>query len=108
MRIPNEMEQDYEQRIVGHLRAIEEEISAGNITSEEARDEFLHESIDGSDILYTREAIQVLLCCRNEDAYVDQFGDDAPIRDGRIAWPLLAYCALMEDVRDRLPEWEDQ
>ena len=102
-----ELQQNYANRITGILDDMNGAIKDGVITSEEERDTWIHESIDGSDIVYRRHALEVLLCCRNEDVYVDMFGETPTIPGGHINWSALAYYAILEEVQERLPVWTD-
>jgi len=103
-----ELHQKYADRITGIMDDMEGAIADGVITSEEERDTWIHESIGGSDICYTHHAFEVLLCCRNEDAYVDVHGELPKLVVGdSIDWTALAYWALLEDVQRRLPVWTD-
>ena len=103
-----QLHQNYADRITGLLSALEDAIADGVITSEEERTTWVEETIDGSDIIWTTHALEVLLCCRNEDAYVDVHGElPKLVYEGCIDWTALAYCALLEDVERRLPTWTD-
>ena len=104
-----ELQHKYADRITGIMADMEGAIAEGVITSEEERNTWLHETIDGSDIIYTIHALEVLLCCRNEDAYVDVHGELPPLLHGTwgINWTALAYYAILEEVQERLPAWTD-
>lgn len=103
-----QLQQNYADRITGILSDLEDAIADGVITSEEGRTTWVEETIAGSDILYTTQALEVLLCCRNEDAYADMHGElPKLVYGGCVDWTALAYCALLEDVERRLPTWTD-
>jgi hypothetical protein len=108
-----ELQQNYANRITSILDDMQGAIGDGVITNEEERDTWIHESIDGSDIIYTTHALEVLLCCRNEDAYVDVHGELPGLvrldgdNYGRVDWTAFAYYAVLEDVQRRLPAWTD-
>ena len=108
-----ELHQNYADRITGILSDLEDAIADGVITSEEGRDTWIHETIDSSDIIYTTHALEVLLCCRNEDAYVDVHGELPSLirldgdKYGGVDWTAFAYYAVLEDVQSRLPAWTD-
>jgi hypothetical protein len=108
MQTPNELEQHYAQRITEILESVAAAIETGEITNEDERDTWIYESIDQSSIIYTREAIQTLLCSANENAWTDDVGSDIPMHGDRINWSALALFAMRQDVNDRLPAWEDK
>jgi hypothetical protein len=59
---------------------------------EETREDFdqwLHETLDGAaELIYTNQAKVVLLISRNEDAYVNDFGEAAPTVEAAAFWAL--------------------
>lgn len=67
---------------------------------EETREDFdqwLHETLDGAaELIYTSQAKVVLLISRNEDAYVDTFGEVARSVEAAAFW------ALRTDVIERM------
>lgn len=74
----------------------------------EAFDEILHEIIDGHEwIIYTWKARQILMISPNESACVDDFGAESVVRDGRIHWEGMAFCAMHRDVVDRAPDLQE-
>lgn len=83
------------------------EFVANSVREGRELDEALHETVDGSQwVIYTRRNFDVLRYCSNHDAYTDETGEP-PTTDGKeVNWAALAYCALLEDVRDAIPEVE--
>jgi hypothetical protein len=65
--------------------------------SEDEREDWLHETIDGHErVIYTYKARVVLICTDNPDAYEDEMGE-------KPAGPeQAAYMAMMTDVREML------
>jgi len=77
------------------IRSLVEECSK---VPEEAREEWLHETIDGHEfVIYTYQARAVMLATDNPSAYEEEKGE-APKGPKQ-----AAYMAMMADVQDRLP-----
>lgn len=57
-------------------------------------------------VTYTGDCLRILLYSCNEQAFMDAIGEpSALVRDGQVNYPLLAYCAVQQDIRlwlDRL------
>lgn len=74
------------------------------LTDEDERDEFIRESVDGSEwIIYYQNARAVAMVTDNLDAMQDAGVD---IEDGAAIECSLAFCAMRQDVQDaiaRLP-----
>lgn len=68
--------------------------------SRDAVMESIEQSCDAA-CTYTVTAQLYLTASRNEDAYVEEFGE-IPVSDGDIPWSLLAAWALRADVLDAL------
>jgi hypothetical protein len=82
-------------------------LAEGNSESdaEEARETWLHETIDGHQwVIYTYYNFFVLAHSENDSAFTDEFGTEGVVRDGNINWAALAYMALLADVRERLSD----
>lgn len=57
-------------------------------------------------MIYTGQALDTLLWCSNQDAYTDEYGAEGVVeKGGGVNWSLLAYAALLEDVRD---QWQSE
>ena len=74
-----------------------EEIAAGRIDTTDALQDYVRDSVDGTDIVvYTYKARAALLASDNEDAFEDIFGHEGGTPEQR------AYCALEADVWELL------
>lgn len=79
------------------VRSLAREALRENPKDEEARDEWLHETIDGHEyIIYTGKTLGVLLCSDNADAEEEETGEKST-DDAR-----RAYFAMRADVREQL------
>ena len=95
----------------GAVRSIAEEaeqmVRDGDLADEEALTEWIEQSVDGCHwVIYTYANFQVLRYCSNHDAYTE-YGDVPTDCDGSIRWAAMAYAAMLEDVRDAVPAWDD-
>lgn len=87
------------------VRSLAESV-ADSVREGQELDEALHQTVDGSAwVIYTRSNFDVLRYCGNHDAYTDEMGE-VPTDSGSVNWAALAYFALLEDVRDAIPEGE--
>lgn len=91
----------------GEVRSLAQEALKEHPIDEEARDEWLHETIDGHEfVTHTAKAQGVLLASDNDGAYVDEMGEEAfaeAVREaGGPPWSLMAYMALLADVREQI------
>ena len=85
----------------GNVRGIAgdvlEEILSGRLTDDEELDRYIHETVDGTDIvIYTSKAQAALLASDNGDAHEEETGEPAPSPEA------AAYFALRADVLDQL------
>lgn len=77
------------------------EVKAGNITDYEALDEYVRESVDGTQrVIYTSKAARGLLISSNDAAFEDM-GISAT-KDGDVNWSGMMYAALLADVLEEL------
>ena len=75
---------------------------AEEYAADEARREFVTESVDGNYwVIYTYAAQAVALISDNDGAW-EEFGTDGIVKDGSLNWSLLAYCAMEADVFEPL------
>ena len=85
------------EAIVEEAREAEEE--GGDV------EEFIHESVDGSEwIIYTHKAMKVLQYSDNDNALFDEVGVEGlkGVRSFSDVVTRLAYFAMVQDVYDRL------
>lgn len=98
---------EYFEAVASFAEDAENEVKNGNITDEDDYREYIEQSVDGSSwVIYTANALQVLRYCGNHDAYTDEFGE-VPMQGSEINWSALAYAAMLEDVRERVTDFDD-
>ena len=84
------------------VRAIVADVAAEEIPTEDARTEYVEQSVDGSQwVIYTWRAGIVLAVSDNGDAYDNEIGESGANESVR------AFYAMLRDVCDLLPEWEE-
>lgn len=84
------------------LFRVDARLGAGEIASEDALNDAVHQEVDGSYwVIYTHANFQVLLCSDHHDAYFEEYGE-APLTDGNVNWAALAFATLERDVRDQM------
>lgn len=84
-------------------------IKDGEITSREDLDTAIHEDVDGDGwVIYTAKA-QAVLLVSDHDGYGVEEGLVSPeqFKDG-IPWSALAFCAMREDLCERLRRYQDE
>ena len=82
------------------VRNIVEEALAEHPADDEKRDEYIDESVDGSEwVIYTYRAQIVIAISDNSDAYLD-YGIE--LTDGQVPWSTIAFCAMEADCRELL------
>ena len=91
----------------GGVRGITEDLKArvasGEIASEDALNDAVHQEVDGSYwVIYTHANFQVLLCSDHHDASFEEYGEVPLATDGNVNWAALAFAALERDVRDQM------
>jgi hypothetical protein len=91
----------------GGVRGITEDLKArvasGEIASEDALNDAVHQEIDGSYwVIYTHANFQVLLCSDHHDASFEEYGEVPLAADGNVNWAALAFATLERDVRDQM------
>ncbi len=87
---------DYAKDIIDHAKDNPDD-------DRESIDQYIHESIDGSEwVIYTQKAQIVLLCSDNDGTYESDFGAEGMVEDGSIRWERLASAALRQDVNEQL------
>src|SRR5689334_17926019 len=80
------------------IRAIKD----GEITDSEGADDYLHDSIDGTQrVIYTWQARLGLLASENSDAYFEEGMGELVCKDG-IPYEQLMYYAMKADVHEYL------
>lgn len=84
------------------VRSIAEEALTENPDDDEAQNESVWQSVDGSEwVIYTRRNLDVLRFTDHDDVYED-FGE-LPTGEGAYRiYQLLAFCAMRADVEDEL------
>jgi hypothetical protein len=93
---------EYYGVVRGIVEDLKARVAAGEIASEDALNDAVHQEVDGSYwVIYTHANFQVLLCSDHHDAYFEEYGE-APIVDGDINWAALAFATLERDVRDQM------
>jgi hypothetical protein len=96
---------DHWQYVRGLAEEAEALCKSGELADAEALDEWLHETVDGSDrVIYTWKAQRLLLCTENQDAMADEYGTEGLVEDGSVNWGGMAYHALLADVRELLTD----
>jgi hypothetical protein len=94
---------EYFDTVRGIVADLQRAIKDKEVSTEDEAQDWLHETVDGhQDVIYTYKAQQVLLHSDNTDAYVEEYGAGGVIQDGAINWSVLAYAALLADVRDAI------
>jgi hypothetical protein len=104
---------EYFDTVRGIVEDLQRAIKDKEISSEDEAQDWLHETIDGHhDVIYTYAAQQVVLHSDHSGAYVEEYGTDGIVANGDINWSVLAYAALLADVRDaigsELQDWIDE
>ena len=93
---------EYYGGVRGIVEDLKARIASGEIASEDALNDAVHQEVDGSYwVIYTHANFQVLLCSDHHDAYFEEYGE-SPLTDGDINWAALAFATLMRDVRDQM------
>ena len=93
---------DYWQCLHSFAEEIRDECLAGEHDSE-SLDTRIHETCDGSAwVIYTGRAILLLYATDNHDAYTEDFGQEGIVSDGTVNWSALAYCAMRQDLVEKL------
>lgn len=83
---------EYSDRVASHVDALKLDMTNGQITSRNG----LQEQIGQLEVVYTRDALEVLLYSKNDQAYEDVTGEKIP------GWEALASCAIQADVSEAL------
>lgn len=83
---------EYSDRVARYVDDLKLDMTNNQITSSDALQEQIHEI----EVVYTRDAMEVLLHSNNDEAYADVTGDDIP------EWETLASYALQADVTEAL------
>lgn len=97
------LRRDYYADVHGVADDFKRAAKAGEFKDAEGADEWLHQTVDGSQrVMFTHLAQEALVVSDNEDAYADDFGEEILVKDGQINWPALAFCAFKADVLERL------
>lgn len=90
------------------VRGIAEE--ARSLLEDDDRDQFIHESVDGSEwVIYTYAAQAVILITDNEDAYeeTESLHELAGVLESASSlYTSIAYHAMRQDVNDHLAALE--
>ena len=83
---------EYSDRVSSYVDCLKSDMTSGQITSSDD----LRQQINEIDVVYTRDAMEVLLHSNNDSAYEDTTGEDRP------SWETLASYALQADVTEAL------
>ena len=91
----------------GGVRGITEDLKArvasGEIASEDALSDAVHQEVDGSYwVIHAHANFQVLLCSDHHDASFEEYGEVPLAADGNVNWAALAFAILERDVRDQM------
>lgn len=98
----NECLEPVRKLYVQACKDIAKEALEENPTDADAQENFLHESVDGSEwVIYTHVARAVAMISDNADAHED-FGSEYNTAE------LIAYCAMLYDCRHELTELLEQ
>lgn len=94
---------DYFREVHGVAEDFKRAAKAGEFTDSDGADEWLHQTIDGSNrVQLNHLAQECILFSDNEDAYTDSFGSDGLVNDNQINWGAIAYSAFRADIIERL------
>ena len=107
------LRQEYFSGVRGITEDLKARVASGEIDSEDALHDAVHEAVDGSYwVIYTHANFQVLMCSDNHDAYSEDYGEP-PVSGNDINWAALAYAAMERDVRQQIdseglePDWSN-
>jgi len=90
------------------IKEAKREVKLGRIISEDELIEWLEQTVDGHEyIMYTWQAQAVLLASENSNTYLEEFGSEGFIKDGEINWEVLAYSAMLLDLQQLMPPFEE-
>jgi len=93
---------EYYSHIRSIAREVFEEIANSKISTSDALEEWIHESLDGDSwVFQTYSAQKVLLLSNNDDVYVEEFGTEGLVTDGGINYSAMAFETMKRDL------WED-
>ena len=96
------VEHDYWDDVRGLVDDCKRAIKDGEVSSDEELNDYLHQSVDGTQrVIYTHQARVGLCCTENPDAYEDELGEKPPTVEAAM------YYALMADVQRRLESFDD-
>lgn len=97
------LNKDYWNDVRGVAKDIEEHVKSGEITDQDKLEELLNQFVEGTQrVIYTFQSKVGMLCTNNPDAY-EAFGVDM---SNGIDWSKMMFCAMLEDVRAQLPEFD--
>lgn len=98
---------DYYSEVRGIADEIIEAVKDGEITTQDALEERLHQEVDGSGrVIYTFKSKLGLLVSDNADAYSEEYGGEVPSAGGEVDYAILMAAALTADVREVLPSFD--
>ena len=101
----NLMRTSYFRHIQKVAEAVEDEVRLSRVKNEKALTDALIDVIHRSPFLVgTSQCLQALRYSGHPDAYMEEHGK-APCDDGDMAWPEMAFWAILRDVQDLLPPW---
>jgi hypothetical protein len=94
---------DYYQEVASVADDLLQALKNGEVTDREGALDWLHETLDSHRrVIYTAQAMEVVLVSDNDGAYDDNYGAEGIVEDGQIQWSRLAYAAMEADVFDNL------
>ena len=97
------LRQEYYGGVRGIVEDLKSRVASGEIASEDALNDAVHQEVDGSYwVIYTHANFQVLLCSDHHDASFEEYGEVPLAADGNVNWAALAFAALKRDVLDQM------
>lgn len=97
------LNKDYWNDVRGVVEDLEQHVERGEITDQEKLEEYLNQFVEGTQrVIYTFQAKIGMLCTNNADAY-QEMGYEI---SGDIDWSKLMFCAMVEDVRAAMPDFD--
>jgi len=105
-------EREYYSELQTMADELVKEVRSGDYgTGEQAREwliETVHERIDRHQyVIYTAYNQELLAISNNDGAYVENFGPEGLVRDGRLNWAAMAYAAMEQDLWEVMGRIED-
>lgn len=98
------LEQDYENDVRSAARAVADRLKHGDHHDEAS--EVINEVIDGTArVTYTWQAKLGVILSTHGDYYLEEFGTEGAIENGRINWERLCFVAMEQDVIEQLDRW---